>query len=335
MPLDKERVVVFQTTRYLGDFLLTLPSVRRIAESGSEPILFADMRFALLAELVGCQVIYTEKDAGGNTPAGMAASVSAIKGAKPGAALLTHKSHRNAMMAFLCGIPLRVGFADSQARALYTHRVAYDRGVHEVVRFQGLLVPVGLEPSLVRCEMWFPGRDAALGAGEKLGLATPYAVIAPGASWAVKRWPVARHAEVCSWLAEKGLSVVISGGKADQGIAGELARLAPRAVNLAGRLGLLEFMGLVARASIVISGDSAPVHAAGCFDIPTVAIYGPTVKEMGFWPLSRASAIAEIPMDCRPCKARAERRCPLGHHDCMEKLTHEMVTKAVKGVLGW
>lgn len=333
MSLQDKKVLVFQSTRYLGDFLLTLPVVRAISESGGNPKLLSHEKFAPLAEPLGIQPIYWDKDGAGMGVRGMGNVVRRIKAVRPDSAVLPHKSHRSAIVAFSAGIPERVGFSDSPARALYTKRVPYEPGFHEVVRFQNLLLPLGLSPGLVREEMWFPVRERFLATVSQIVPADPFLLVAPGASWVVKRWGHEKFSEVARHFIRNGFPVVLTGRKDDAPISAEVARLAPGSVDLAGKLSLPEFMGLVGRAAAVVSGDSAPVHAAGIFGTPCVAIYGPTVREMGFWPLSQRSSIVEVPLNCRPCKARAERPCPLGHHDCMRKIAPEMVISAAERLL--
>lgn len=312
---------------------MTLPLVRAISESGGSPILLSHEKFAPLAELIGIDLIYWDKDGIGKGLIGMGNVARRIKAARPDSAVLSHKSHRSALVAFSAGIPERVGFSDSPAKALYTKRVPYEPGLHEVVRFQKLLVPLGLSPGLIREEMWFPRRERFFDSVSQPVPANPFVLIAPGASWFVKRWGHEKFAEVARHFLRNGFPVVLTGGKDDAPISAEVARLAPGSVDLAGRLSLPEFMGLVGQAVIVISGDSAPVHAAGIFGVPCLAIYGPTVREMGFWPLSPRSQIVEVSLNCRPCKARAERPCPLGHHDCMRKINPDMVISAAERLL--
>lgn len=333
MPLAGKKILIFQSTRYLGDFLLTLPLVRAIRDAGATAILLSHRKFEPLAGLLGIEVIYWDKDVKGKGLRGMREVSKRIRAARPQVAILPHKSHRSALVAFSAGIPERIGFSDSPARALYTKPVPYEPGLHEVVRFQSLLVPPGLPPDMIREEMWFPDRERLKDAGRAIAPDEPFLLVAPGASWRVKRWGTEKFAELARHFIGVGFRVVLTGGKDDVHLSGEVAGLAPGSIDLAGKLTLPEFMGLVGLAKAVISGDSAPVHAAGVFGTPCVAIYGPTVRDMGFWPLSPKSLIAEVPMDCRPCKARAERPCPLGHHACMKKISPEMVIMATEKIL--
>jgi len=312
---------------------LTLPAVRAAQEAGAAPILLSHEKFRPLAGLLGIEVIYWDKDGPERGLGGMREIVRRIGAARPSVAIMPHKSPRSAIVAFSAGVPERVGFSDSPARALYTASVPYEPGVHEVVRFQKLIVPVGLPADLIREEMWFPRKERLVEAAGQLAPREPFILIAPGASWRVKRWSPEGFASVALHFAREGFRAVLTGGKDDVPLSREVASLAPGSLDLAGRLSLPEFMGLVGLAKLVVSGDSAPVHAAGVFGTPCVAIYGPTVREMGFWPLSHKSLIVEVSLDCRPCKARAERPCPLGHHDCMRRISPEAVIRACEELL--
>ncbi|MEO0145909.1 MAG: glycosyltransferase family 9 protein [candidate division WOR-3 bacterium] len=333
MPLKDKLVLVIQSTRYLGDFLLSLPVARALLDGGARPVFLSHEKFRELFALSGLNAIYWDKDGNERGLRGMRVVVKRIKSTRPDAAVMLHKSHRSALVAFSAGIPERVGFSDSPARALYTKRFPYEQGLHETVRFQRLLLPLGLEEGLVREEMWFPERGKLLEAARPVAPKEPFVLIAPGSSWRVKRWSPGNFAEVAERFLGKGFRVILSGGKADRGVSAEVADKAKGVADLAGRLSFPEFLGLVGLASLVVSGDSAPVHAAGIFGTPCIAIYGPTVREMGFWPLSPRSKIVEVPLRCRPCKARAERPCPLGHHDCMAKITPDMVIRAAEDLL--
>jgi len=78
---------------------------------------------------------------------------------------------------------------------------------------------------------------------------------------------------------------------------------------------------------LFITGDSGPMHVAAAYDIPTVAIFGPTKeKETNQWK-NQKSIIVKKEMECAPCMKRV---CPLKHHDCMKLITQNDVLLAVK-----
>ena len=69
------------------------------------------------------------------------------------------------------------------------------------------------------------------------------------------------------------------------------------------------------------------MHLAAAYQIPTVAIFGPTNdKETSQW-MNEKSIIVKKNLECQPCMKRI---CPLKHHNCMSLLKAEEVLEAVK-----
>ena len=59
--------------------------------------------------------------------------------------------------------------------------------------------------------------------------------------------------------------------------------------------------------------------------VPTVAIFGPTTKELGFFPYGAGHIVVERNMECRPCGLHGAKECPLGHFRCMKDISAEEV----------
>ena len=84
--------------------------------------------------------------------------------------------------------------------------------------------------------------------------------------------------------------------------------------NLAGYTTITELINKISSLDLFITGDSGPMHIAAAFQIPTVAIFGPTKdKETSQW-MNNKSIIVKKNLNCQPCMKRT---CPLQHHDCM------------------
>ncbi len=170
----------------------------------------------------------------------------------------------------------------------------------------------------------------------RLGNAPAIVALAPGAAHATKRWPPLHWIELARRLRATGAALVVVGGPEDAKLAEWIATDAgPGAVSLAGNLEIQETGALIKRSAALISGDTGLMHMATAVGTPLVAIFGPTVRQFGFFPYrSKRAAVVELDLRCRPCSAHGGARCPLGHHRCMREIPPEAVFHALSQVLG-
>ena len=156
----------------------------------------------------------------------------------------------------------------------------------------------------------------------------------PGASYgSAKRWYPQEFAKVASELSKK-YDIVIFGGASEIDIANDIEKeLIKNNVknykNLAGKTTISELISKISKLDLFITGDSGPMHVAAAFQVPTVAIFGPTKdKETSQW-MNEKSTIVKKNLDCQPCM---QRTCPLGHHDCMDLIKAVDVLNALKDI---
>ena len=100
-------------------------------------------------------------------------------------------------------------------------------------------------------------------------------VVHPGAGSASRRWPAPRWANVARALVDAGEEVVVTGGPTERELCRQVAAAAG-ARDLAGRLTLPELAGLVARARLVLCGDTGVAHLATAYATRSVLLFGPT-----------------------------------------------------------
>ena len=101
-------------------------------------------------------------------------------------------------------------------------------------------------------------------------------VLAPGANWPGKRWPVAHYAALANELREDFDSLVLLGSAADVAEAGtQLEALALPTLNLMGRTSLLEATAIMRQATLFVGNDSGLGHLASAAGIPSVTVFGP------------------------------------------------------------
>jgi heptosyltransferase-2 len=159
----------------------------------------------------------------------------------------------------------------------------------------------------------------------RLGLRRDRRILAlcPGAEYGpAKRWPEAHYAAVARAKLEQGWQVWLFGSAKDRPVTEAIRQLAGDAcANLAGQTSLEESVDLLACADAVVSNDSGLMHIAAAVDVPVIAVYGST--DPGYTPpYSDKARVVRLGLECSPC---FKRECPLGHLDCLVKLTPERV----------
>jgi lipopolysaccharide heptosyltransferase II len=160
----------------------------------------------------------------------------------------------------------------------------------------------------------------------RMGQGRPLVAIAPGAAHATKEWPAAHWVELVLRLAETGADLVVLGGPADSVIARLIAdRSGAHVVSAAGALSLQQTGAVIRRSAALISADTGVMHMATGVGTPVVALFGPTVRQFGFFPYNARASVVERELDCRPCSSHGSARCPLGHHRCMREILPDLV----------
>lgn len=103
-------------------------------------------------------------------------------------------------------------------------------------------------------------------------------ILHPGAAGAARRWPAERWAAVARAETESGRTVIVTGSRAEIGLARSIAASAglPPRHQLAGRTDVLGLAALVAAAGTVVCGDTGVAHLATALGTPSILLFGPT-----------------------------------------------------------
>jgi lipopolysaccharide heptosyltransferase II len=163
--------------------------------------------------------------------------------------------------------------------------------------------------------------------------------LCPGAKHATKRWPRDRFEQLAVALVkEDDAKVLLFGGEDDRGLCALIEQRViqetgkqSRVVKYAGDLSLLETASAMDACDTIVANDSGLLHLAAARKRRVVAIFGPTVKEFGFFPCATENRVVERPdLYCRPCTHIGGKLCPEGHFRCMKEITMEDVLNAVR-----
>lgn len=339
-----ENILVVQTA-FIGDVILTLPLVQVLKEYfafSNIDVVVVPRAAELLANhpAIGETIVYDKRGADAGWK-GFKRLLQVIRSKKYDLALLPHRSLRSGLLAFLAGIPLRIGFSKSVARPFYSKSVKLEKGLHEIERNLSLLGGIGIEHHQKVLPDLYPSEQAKKKVDRLLadfGLSDAHNLIgiAPGTVWNTKRWLEEGFAVLIKQLSENGWKSVLLGGKGDEALCSEILALSgdTHAHSLAGKLSLLESAELLRRCRSLVSNDSAPMHLAVAMRTPVVAIFGATVPAFGFAPYGEHDVVVETRgLSCRPCSNHGGEKCPIKTFECMKQITPEKVFMRLTYVL--
>ncbi len=289
----RERILVV-CTRYIGDTVLAIPFLRNLRRA------FPDAVIDVLAEgrsrdvLADCP--YPDELLAWTRPArprkrGRWASLSGIRGQAAwlrsrgyARAYLLKRSTSGAILAFLAGIPQRVGFATECSRPLLSRAVRVHRGRHQVETYLDLLRADGIAVDDGHNENWVHetvGRRVER-AVEPLPAGRQRVFLAVRGTDSHRFWKPERWVRLVEWLVvDRGCEIVLCGGRADADAHDALQEsLAPHIArhvhDFSRSLSLRETGGLIARMDLCIGVDTGLVHLAASFGIPVAVLVGPT-----------------------------------------------------------
>jgi ADP-heptose:LPS heptosyltransferase len=152
-----------------------------------------------------------------------------------------------------------------------------------------------------------------------------YALLNPGAAWPNKRWPPARLAAIAQQLRDRhGLASIVLWGPSEEPLAAEVVAAAHGAAVLSPPTTIADLVALARGASLMVSGDTGPIHVAAALGIPIVGIYGPT-RPARNGPMSPLDITVSRDTICR---CHHLRRCRFDHM-CLLDIEVDEVTAAI------
>jgi len=199
-------------------------------------------------------------------------------------------------------------------------------GLGAAAGFDGPLLPGGLSvPDAVHARVH----------NEASPEATMTIAMAPGSRWPMKRWGGDSWCAFARRIAEThDARVVLVGDAGDRAAAAPVAAaLGSRAVDLTGRLTLMETAAWIQCSAAFVGNDSGLMHLSEAVGTPVVGIFGPTVDTFGYYPALESSRTVERLLACRPCSRNGAVPCPRGTHECMTQIAVDDVEAALASLL--
>jgi heptosyltransferase-2 len=327
---------------WVGDAVMATPALAALKE------IHPDSQVTLLARPYVAPVFqpapYADKIIPWNAPgaAGLLATARQMRKVDYEVGLLLTNSFRSALLFFLGGVRQRLGYARQGRGLLLTRRFqplkehGHYLPMPMLTYYFDLVGPLGAHTRKLEMKLYTSPADEAAADQlyKSLGLEPERTLLmAPGAAFGqAKCWPAERFAQVARAARDRlGLRTLILGSPQELAMARTVAEASDGAAVIPPepRPELATVKAVVRRARAMVTNDSGLRHFGAAYNIPVVAIFGPThINWTETWFPKEAKLQASIP--CGPCQKKV---CPEGHLQCMAMITPDQVFDALAKLL--
>lgn len=162
---------------------------------------------------------------------------------------------------------------------------------------------------------------------KETGIARPIVVINPGAKSHLKRWTAQGFADVADRLiAECGNDVIFIGLGEDMAVVDDIIkRMKKGPHNFVNRTNIRQLAGLLGRAKLLITNDSAPLHLGCAVGTKVLALFGPTNPDK-YGPTGEYDTVIKEKLSCAPCESATCKH----NYECMKLISPDAVFDAVR-----
>jgi ADP-heptose:LPS heptosyltransferase len=214
--------------------------------------------------------------------------------------------HPPGYVCYLAGIPLRAGESkEFGGRCLTDELRGAPNSMHQVERNLRLVEALGFvardRRMVARVDEQARASVDDLLAGTGLDPKRSFVLLHPGASAQARRYPPERMGGVARLLGERGHQVLVTGGAREGELLAAVLAEAPAARSPAGETSIEEYAALVARAALVICGNTLPLHLADALGTPVLALYSGTDLEEQWRPRFAPHRLLRKHTPCHPC----------------------------------
>lgn len=338
--LQPQNILVARTDR-IGDVVLSLPMisvVRSNVPAAHISFLIRSYTKEIVEGHAGLDAILFYDHEG--KPKRFFTMLAELKANRFDLVVLAYPTFRLALLAFLAGIPTRVGtgyrwYSFLLNRRVFEHRKTAEK--HELEYNLSLLKAVGHSfDAYPKPTLTFSDHDSAIAgkARRELGLLQEdhVVVLHPGSGGSAREWSPRNFGLLARELRQKGYKVVVTGGPGEEELVSSVVRVAGDGVlPLAGRLMLKQLAAFCSSIDLFISNSTGPLHIAAAVGIPVIAFYPPIrACSPERWGPYTEKKVVFVP-DRNKCP-----RCHGGScrgNDCMDQISVSTVVEEAERIL--
>ena len=156
--------------------------------------------------------------------------------------------------------------------------------------------------------------------------------IVPSSKHFTKTYPAEYYAELINKYDVNSYAFLLTGKGSDKTNIDKIkSKTSANVYDLCDKLNVLELDEVMKKCSLVISGDTGPMHIAEAVNANLIMLAGSSVREFGFYPQNKNSIILKNSgLKCRPCTHIGRSECPLIHFKCMRDITPDIIINESK-----
>ncbi len=354
--MNRKITILIRAANWVGDAIMTTPIIRAVRKN------YPHAHITLLAKPWVIPVfdnnpyidqIMVYKNSTRHTKGfGTLRLAKDIRKKKFDMAILMQNAFEAALITFLGGVPIRIGYNTDGRTLLLNPSIKLDKRLkkgHLIDYYRGILKGAGLVDDGRKLDLFISDSEKV----EAAKIIESYGInikkekvigINPGAAGGTaKKWFPERYAELAKRLAQRfNTKILIFGSKSDEELGDKINETASKTINesdkicinLAGKTTLRQAFALIEKCDLFITNDSGLMHAAAAIGTRQVAIIGST-DHIATAPSSRNSFMIRVPVPCSPC---LKPHCPKkesdsDYHTCMDKISVDMVMEKCESVL--
>lgn len=337
-----ENILIMHTGGWIGDMILLTPALRNLRNKFKN-CKMTMLLLPLVSELMSRnpyldEIIAYDKNKSQKGFLQMYKMASQLKKKHFDTAIILHpNSVKSAILAYIAGIPNRIGTQLIGNQFFLTKRIKPRPNIHEVERYLDIISPITGSTSDDKLEFWGIEQNDEGFADEVLKNKCKSDLIIGvnvSTTWQTKMWKAERFVKLAEMLNRQyNANVVFTGSYSDVQLGEKIMGFSLNSneylINLIGKTTLWQLGAIIERCAIYITCDSGPMHISAGLGTRTIALFGPT-DPIRHRPYGYGHIVIKKDIKCSPCY---KRECKYKNFACMEAIQVDDVLESVKSII--
>ncbi|MCK5127778.1 MAG: HAD-IIIA family hydrolase [candidate division Zixibacteria bacterium] len=320
-------IIVIRLGR-LGDVLLTSPVLKnlRFLYPESQILFITRSAYRSLAEnLFGVNSVLTFPDEGSYLD--LVKLSSELDEYQPDLVVDLHKNFRSFHLANLCKARYKVVYSKrrKERQAAVNDKKFRDYVPHTTDLYNFVIDKLkgksyARRPDIILPEHLLIGKDSS-----RKGIA-----FCPGAGSIVKAWPIESYASLAERIIyDFRYEVHVNLSRKEELLEQKFEHLPKDMLSFHSGRPIMEIAGILSKMRLSVTNDSGLLHLSSAVATPTVALFGPTHQQLGFFPLGIHDIVLATDEKCRPCSLHGDKECSREEQYCFTRLTVDFVYEKI------